>query len=57
MPGYLTTQRMLIRQFTEADVDWLAALHGDPAVMRYIDDGRPVPAAVVADSTLPGILE
>jgi RimJ/RimL family protein N-acetyltransferase len=56
VPGYLTTQRMLIRQFTEADVDWLAALHGDPAVMRYIDDGRPVPAAVVADTTLPAIL-
>jgi len=47
---------MLIRQFTEADAGWLAALHGDPAVMRYIDDGKPVPAAVVAAETLPRIL-
>jgi RimJ/RimL family protein N-acetyltransferase len=55
--GFLTTQRMLIRQFNEADAGWLAALHGDPAVMRYIDDGQPVPPAVVADTTLPGILD
>jgi RimJ/RimL family protein N-acetyltransferase len=48
---------MVLRQFTEADLDWLAALHGDPAVMRYIDDGKPVPAAVVAAKTLPGILD
>jgi RimJ/RimL family protein N-acetyltransferase len=56
VPGDITTQRMLIRPFTEADAGWLAALHGDPAVMRYIDDGKPVPAAVVAAETLPGIL-
>ena len=56
MPGELTTQRLVIRQFTAADAGWLAALHGDPAVMRYIDDGRPVPAAVVAAETLPGFL-
>jgi RimJ/RimL family protein N-acetyltransferase len=42
---------MLLRPFTEADLGWLTALHGDPAVMRYIDS--PVPAAVVAAETLP----
>jgi len=47
---------MLLRRFTDADLDWLAALHGDPAVMRYIDDGKPVAAAVVAAETLPAIL-
>lgn len=47
---------MLLRHFTEADLDELAALHGDPAVMRYIDDGRPVPRAVVAHQSLPAIL-
>ena len=57
MPGYVTTKRMLIRRFTEADAGWLAALHGDPAVMRYIGDGKPVPAAIVAAETLPGILD
>jgi RimJ/RimL family protein N-acetyltransferase len=56
VPGYLTTRRMLLRQFTEADLGWLAALHGDPAVMRYLDEGKPVPAAVVAAETLPRIL-
>ena len=38
------------------DLDDPAALHGDPSVMRYIDDGQPVPADVVAAKTLPGIL-
>jgi RimJ/RimL family protein N-acetyltransferase len=52
----LETSRLLLRRFTEADVDNLASLHGDPEVMRYIDDGRPVPRAVVEDETLPAIL-
>lgn len=39
-----------------ADVDDLAALHGDPEVMRYIDDGRPVPRTVVEHETVPAIL-
>ena len=41
---------------TGADLDWLAMLHGDPRVMRYIDDGKPVPRAVVVRQTLPAIL-
>jgi len=45
-----------LRRFTAADVDALAALHGDAAVMRYIDDGRPVPRSTVEQETLPGIL-
>jgi len=28
------TERMVLRHFTEADAEDLAALHGDPAVMR-----------------------
>jgi RimJ/RimL family protein N-acetyltransferase len=45
---------VILRRFTAADVDALAALHGDPAVMRYIDD--PVPRSVVITGTLPAIL-
>jgi RimJ/RimL family protein N-acetyltransferase len=45
-----------LRRFTPGDVDALAALHGDPDVMRHIDDGRPVPRAVVEEETLPRIL-
>jgi RimJ/RimL family protein N-acetyltransferase len=52
----LETPRLLLRRFTEADVDRLASLHGDPEVMRYIDDARPVPRATIADVTLPAIL-
>lgn len=47
---------MRLRRFTAADADVLAALHGDAAVMRYVDDGRPVPRAVVEQETLPAIL-
>jgi RimJ/RimL family protein N-acetyltransferase len=47
---------MVLRQFTEADAAQLAGLHGDPRVMRHIDDGRPVPREVVVGETLPVIL-
>lgn len=47
---------MTLRRFVEADVDELAGLHGDPAVMRRIDDGRPVPRVVVEEEQLPRIL-
>jgi RimJ/RimL family protein N-acetyltransferase len=52
---YVETDRMRLRRFTEADADDLAALHGDPAVMRYIDS-RPVPREIVVSQTLPGIM-
>jgi RimJ/RimL family protein N-acetyltransferase len=45
---------MFLRPFTDADLGWLTALHGDPVVMRYIDN--PVPPAVVAAETLPRFL-
>lgn len=45
---------MILRRFTAADVDLLARLHGDPAVMRYIDD--PEPRAAVESTTLPAVL-
>jgi RimJ/RimL family protein N-acetyltransferase len=47
---------VILRRFTAADAGALAALHGDAAVMRYIDDGRPVPGEVVERETLPAIL-
>ncbi|MFJ4189144.1 GNAT family N-acetyltransferase [Kitasatospora sp. NPDC089509] len=57
MDIYLETRRMTLRRFTGADVDALAALHGHPEVMRYIDDGRPVPRADVEQRQLPRILD
>lgn len=56
MGGYLHTERLALRRFTTADVDDLAVLHGHPEVMRYIDDGRPVPRVVVEQEQLPRIL-
>jgi RimJ/RimL family protein N-acetyltransferase len=47
---------VILRRFTPADLDALAALHGDAEVMRHIDDGVPVPRAVVEQETLPRIL-
>ncbi|WP_371797416.1 GNAT family N-acetyltransferase [Streptomyces sp. NBC_01718] len=47
---------MTLRRFTQADVDNLAVLHGHPSVMRRIDNGRPVPRAVVEQQQLPHIL-
>jgi RimJ/RimL family protein N-acetyltransferase len=40
------TERMLLRRFTEADAQCLAALYGDPRVMRFITLQPPSPAEV-----------
>ncbi|MFJ4681543.1 MULTISPECIES: GNAT family N-acetyltransferase [unclassified Kitasatospora] len=52
----LRTDRLVLRRFTPADLPAVTALCGDPEVMRYIDDGRPVPPDRVADELLPGLL-
>jgi RimJ/RimL family protein N-acetyltransferase len=44
----LETDRMLLRHFTEADADPLAALYGDPRVMRFITLHPPSLAEVEA---------
>ncbi|MFD7731388.1 GNAT family N-acetyltransferase [Kitasatospora phosalacinea] len=52
----LRTDRLALRRFSPADLPAVTALCGDPEVMRYIDDGRPVPPGRVADELLPGLL-
>lgn len=54
-PGVVETDRLCLRRLSAGDLGWLTALHGDAAVMRYIDGGRPVPAEVVA-TVLAGVL-
>lgn len=44
----LETERMLLRRFTGADAQALAALYGDPRVMRFITPQPPVLAEVKA---------
>lgn len=50
---YLTTDRLVLRRFTDADADDLVALHNDPAVMRFLNGGRPTPREVIVRETLP----
>ncbi|HEY8680325.1 MAG TPA: GNAT family N-acetyltransferase [Candidatus Dormibacteraeota bacterium] len=38
-PDLLETERLLLRQFLETDVDLYARICADPEVMRYIGDG------------------
>jgi RimJ/RimL family protein N-acetyltransferase len=50
---YLETARLVLRRFTADDVDLVTALDADPAVMRYINGGRPTPRDEVRDDYLP----
>ncbi|HET9251884.1 MAG TPA: GNAT family N-acetyltransferase [Candidatus Eisenbacteria bacterium] len=38
----LETKRLLLRSFTEGDLDAYAAMHADPEVMRYLNSGTPL---------------
>jgi ribosomal-protein-alanine N-acetyltransferase len=38
--GALQTERLVLRPFREEDLDDLAALYGDPLVMRFLGEGR-----------------
>ena len=56
MRVFLETERLLLRQFTEDDVDNLLDLDSDPAVMRFINHGKPTPRDVVQNDILPRFL-
>lgn len=56
MHVYLETDRMVLRRFTEADVDAVVALDGDPEVMRYITGGEPSTMAEIRDEVMPAWL-
>ena len=43
MQIFLETERLVLRWFTEDDVDNLVELDGDPDVMRFVNGGRPTP--------------
>lgn len=51
---YLRTERLKLREFTEADLDDLAALDADPEVMRFITGGRAIPREEVETVLIPG---
>jgi RimJ/RimL family protein N-acetyltransferase len=52
----LVTERLVLRQFTAADVDGLLELDGDPAVMRFISNKIRSRAEIEAE-VLPRILD
>jgi RimJ/RimL family protein N-acetyltransferase len=46
---FLETDRLVLRQFTEADLDNLVELDSDPEVMHWVNGGRPTPRAALRD--------
>jgi RimJ/RimL family protein N-acetyltransferase len=50
------TDRLVLRRFTESDVDNLVELDSDPRVMRFLTNGRPTPRADIEDRVLPMML-
>lgn len=52
----LTTGRLVLRQFTTADVDLLVELDSDPAVMHFITGGRSTPRREIEQEVLPHFL-
>jgi RimJ/RimL family protein N-acetyltransferase len=52
----LETERLRLRAFTLDDVDLLTELDSDPAVMHFINGGRPTPRAEIEAEYLPAWL-
>jgi RimJ/RimL family protein N-acetyltransferase len=57
MEIFLETERLVLRRFTEADVDDLVELDSDPDVMHFINGGRPTPREEIQDDVLPTFLD
>ena len=56
MEIFLETERLVLRRFTEADLDNLVDLDGDPDVMRFLTGGTPTPRDVIQNVVLPRFL-
>jgi RimJ/RimL family protein N-acetyltransferase len=56
MDVFLQTERLVLRRFTPADVDLLVDLDSDPAVMDFINGGRPTPRDEIEHDVLPAML-
>lgn len=55
-PYPVTTERLLLRPFSEDDVDRLLGLDNDPEVMHFLNGGRPTTREAVKAETLPQLL-
>ena len=56
MQVFLETERLVLRQFTMADVDNLVGLDSDPEVMHFITGGRPTRREEIVADVLPAFL-
>ena len=56
MQVFLETERLVLRRFTEADVERLVDLDSDPEVMRFLTGGTPTPREVIQNDILPAFL-
>jgi RimJ/RimL family protein N-acetyltransferase len=56
MQIFLETDRLVLRRFTDDDVDNLVDLDSDPDVMHFINGGRPTPREEIQDDVLPAFL-
>jgi len=56
MKIYLETERMILREFSQHDVDLLVDLNSDPEVTRYINGGKPTAKAYIVEQVMPRIL-
>ncbi len=54
--AFLTTERLVLRDFTDGDVEALFGLDDDPEVMRFINGGKPASRAAIRERTLPELL-
>jgi len=53
---FLETQRLVLRRFTDADVDLLVELDSNPAVMHFVTGGRATPREEIEHDILPAFL-
>jgi RimJ/RimL family protein N-acetyltransferase len=56
MHVFLETERLILRRFTENDADALFELYDDPAVMKYLNGGRPADRTEIVTLDLPAFL-
>ena len=54
---YLETPRLILREFTELDIDNLVDLDSDPKVTLYINGGKPTPRDYVEEQVMPRIMQ
>ncbi len=57
MQIFLETDRLVLRRFTEDDVDNLVELDSDPDVMQYINGGRATPRQEIESDVLPAFID